>query len=111
MPLYPLPIVREDMSVYELLNMFQSGMSRYVTSYLRNTSLSNGTRMAIVISNDQLTCSKGAVWTVTDRTNEQTILKLEESEESHQWTMDYLAAARAASDNYDDKKYHSRGIR
>ncbi|KAE8443454.1 hypothetical protein EG329_001851 [Mollisiaceae sp. DMI_Dod_QoI] len=95
MPLYPLPIVREDMSVYELLNMFQSGMSR----------------MAIVISNDQLTCSKGAVWTVTDRTNEQTILKLEESEESHQWTMDYLAAARAASDNYDDKKYHSRGIR
>ena len=28
LPLYPLPIVREDMSVYELLNMFQLGMAR-----------------------------------------------------------------------------------
>jgi metal transporter CNNM len=31
LPLYPLPIVKEDMSVYELLNMFQTGMSRFVS--------------------------------------------------------------------------------
>jgi len=30
LPLYPLPIVREDMPVYELLNMFQRGISRFV---------------------------------------------------------------------------------
>jgi metal transporter CNNM len=28
LPLYPLPIVRDDMSAYELLNMFQLGMAR-----------------------------------------------------------------------------------
>lgn len=30
--IYPLPIVRADMSVYELLNLFQLGMSRYCTA-------------------------------------------------------------------------------
>lgn len=29
LPLYPLPIVRDNMSVYELLDLFQLGMSRY----------------------------------------------------------------------------------
>lgn len=33
LPMYPLPIVREDMSVYELLNMFQTGMSRFVVRF------------------------------------------------------------------------------
>ena len=28
LPLYPLPIVRDSMSVYELLDLFQLGMSR-----------------------------------------------------------------------------------
>lgn len=28
LPLYPLPIVRDDISAYELLNMFQLGMAR-----------------------------------------------------------------------------------
>jgi metal transporter CNNM len=28
LPLYPLPIIQEDMAVYDLLNMFQLGMSR-----------------------------------------------------------------------------------
>ncbi|KAF8853951.1 hypothetical protein BDZ45DRAFT_60775 [Acephala macrosclerotiorum] len=95
LPMYPLPIVREDMSVYELLNMFQSGMSR----------------MAVVIPNDQLTCSKGAVWTTTERTNEQTFLKLEKAQEHRQWSIDYLAAARAAADKDPDEKHQNPGIR
>lgn len=41
LPLYPLPIVREDMSVYELLNMFQSGMSRYVLTLCTMTIITN----------------------------------------------------------------------
>lgn len=32
--LYPLPIVRDDMPLYDLLNMFQLGMSRYVATFL-----------------------------------------------------------------------------
>lgn len=28
LPLYPIPIVRDSMSVYELLDLFQLGMSR-----------------------------------------------------------------------------------
>jgi metal transporter CNNM len=28
LPLYPLPIIHEDMAVYDLLNIFQLGMSR-----------------------------------------------------------------------------------
>jgi metal transporter CNNM len=29
LPLYPLPIVRDDIPMYDLLNMFQIGMARY----------------------------------------------------------------------------------
>ncbi|KUJ07276.1 uncharacterized protein LY89DRAFT_766407 [Mollisia scopiformis] len=92
--LYPLPIVREDMSVYELLNLFQSGMSR----------------MALVVPSDTLTCSAGAVWTVTERINEQTALNLEEAYKNHQWSMDYLVAARAAIEKGVDEKLDSPGI-
>lgn len=48
LPLHPLPIVRENMSVYELLDMFQLGMSRYVNLLLQMI-YSKTPRIAVVI--------------------------------------------------------------
>lgn len=101
LPLYPLPIIRDDMSVYELLYMFQLGMSR----------------MAIVVpaskSSLQHSPPKPALrWTGTERTKAKIESRIRGSKKDlSDWTTDYLTAAQVSMDSLTLKSRRIQGIR
>ncbi|KAK2629698.1 hypothetical protein QTJ16_000518 [Diplocarpon rosae] len=106
LPLYPIPIVRDDMSVYELLNLFQLGMSRIAVvvhdpqdgAVVDSTIKTNGHH-------------RSTVWTATERTNTRLMSNLKGGKERDHWTMDYLKAAQAAAECPDKKSQNVLGIR
>ncbi|KAK0111301.1 hypothetical protein ONS95_001672 [Cadophora gregata] len=82
--LYPLPIVTADMSVYELLNIFQLGISRMAIVVQECSAASSG--------------SNGSpLWTATDSTNADLMSNLKGAKGKSYWTWDYLKFSRAAA--------------
>ncbi|KAH6716281.1 hypothetical protein BKA61DRAFT_341098 [Leptodontidium sp. MPI-SDFR-AT-0119] len=95
--IYPLPIVRADMSVYELLNLFQLGMSRMAIVVRESSAESNGN-------------TGSTLWTVTERTNTHLTSNLKTAKGKSHWTMDYLKFAQAAAINPDYPRQNVLGI-
>lgn len=86
LPLYPLPIITDEMSIYELLCMFQLGMSRIAVVVPASSCLG----MAM-----QDSSIRGPTfWTGTKRTNAKIESKMEETKIMTNWETDYLAAAQ-----------------
>ncbi|PBP17521.1 hypothetical protein BUE80_DR011536 [Diplocarpon rosae] len=123
LPLYPIPIVRDDMSVYELLNLFQLGMSRQAAKeVLPNYPESDVHRIAVVVHDPQDAAvvdstvktnghHRPTVWTATERTNTRLMSNLKGGKGRDHWTMDYLKAAQAAAECSDKTSQNVLGIR
>ncbi|KAL2065398.1 hypothetical protein VTL71DRAFT_3068 [Oculimacula yallundae] len=95
--LYPLPIVRADMSVYELLNLFQIGMSRMAIVVRESSHASDGK-------------TGSTVWTATERTNMHLMSNLKWAKGKSFWTMDYLKGAQAAAVDHEHTRQNVLGI-
>lgn len=84
--LYPLPVITDEMSVYELLYMFQLGMSRIAVVVPASSCLGNAMQDSSI---------KGPTfWTGTKNTNAKIASKIQGSEIMANWETDYVAAAQ-----------------
>ncbi|PMD39201.1 hypothetical protein L207DRAFT_491161 [Hyaloscypha variabilis F] len=104
LPLYPLPIVREDMSVYELLNMFQLGMARMAVV------VPAAPKQPRLVLNDEWD-GQSTRWTGTQRTNNHIKAKLKASNAKFDWTVDFLEAAQRSVDDSLLRRHRIYGIR
>ncbi|PVH70262.1 hypothetical protein DL98DRAFT_620045 [Cadophora sp. DSE1049] len=95
--LYPLPIVRADMSVYELLNLFQLGMSRMAVVVRESSAAGNGK-------------IGSPLWTATDRTNAHLMSNLKAAKGKSYWTWDYLKFSQAAAVDQEHPRQNVLGI-
>ncbi|EKD15663.1 hypothetical protein MBM_06291 [Drepanopeziza brunnea f. sp. 'multigermtubi' MB_m1] len=106
LPLYPVPIVRDDMSVYELLNLFQMGMSRMAV--VVHESLNEGVSDTAV---DARRTHDKILWTATAKTNTHLMSNVKGGKGKDYWTMDYLKAAQAAAADPAKPRQNVIGIR
>ncbi|KAE9372393.1 hypothetical protein N431DRAFT_408613 [Stipitochalara longipes BDJ] len=104
LPLYPLPIVREDMSIYELLNMFQLGMARMAVVVPAEP------KQPRLVLNDEWD-GQTTRWTGTQRTNNHIKAKLKASKAKFDWTVDFLEAAQLSADDSLLRRHRIHGIR
>lgn len=124
LPLNPLPIVNNDMSIYELLNMFQLGISRYYSTAGHLMLSSNHNRMAIVVAHPSsdyidytypspnvatsLSCLRIPPWMPSRISKIRVKMPTGRLGVNDDWTVDYLKAARA---NAQGPKPQTLGIR
>ncbi|RDL36069.1 uncharacterized protein BP5553_06681 [Venustampulla echinocandica] len=106
LPLNPLPIVNEDMSIYELLNMFQLGISRMaiVVAHPSNDHIDN----TYSSPNTSFSCLKIPLWMPSKSSKVRVKLRSGRSGVNGDWTVDYLKAAKA---NAGGPKRRAFGIR
>lgn len=139
-PLYPLPIVRDDLPLYDLLNVFQLGMARRVkrsipSSMHQNTWQRKGhgprfqltnPRMAVVIpkptkdrlvplsaslrNQDALPRYGAPLWSASTGLNARNIIEMVGLDEHIDWTADFLDAAQNDIEPPQHRKQSVTGI-
>ncbi|TAQ85490.1 hypothetical protein B7494_g6184 [Chlorociboria aeruginascens] len=101
--IYPLPIIREDMTAYDLLNLFQLGMSRMaVVIPVPPTIVGNAKVNPIDMP---------AVWTATEKTNSRNMAQFRTQGYQVDWTTDFLDAAKSITELPVNRKHSIIGIR
>ncbi|PMD14377.1 hypothetical protein NA56DRAFT_376347 [Hyaloscypha hepaticicola] len=104
LPLYPLPIVRDDILVYDLLNMFQLGMARMAVV------VPAAPQQPRAVLQDSW-AGKTTRWTGTERTNNHIKTKFKASQAKFDWTADFLQAAQLSADDSLLQRHRIHGIR